>query len=138
MTFFEKERRLYDAVHASDAQEVRAALADGADVHVGKDRLIIDAAEIGNVGIVQILLDAGANPKARIGQKIDMVFGRQHDPKPRALIAAEDEGHTEVVNVLNAWLQEDKPRQMTAKSISAHRSPDKRTGPKTQTGYSPT
>jgi len=137
MTFYEKEQRLYKAVQASDAKEVRAALLDGADVHVGRDRFIIDAAEIGNLEIVKILLEAGANPKARIAQKIDMVWGTEHEPKPRALIAAEDEGHAEVADLLKAWLQEyDSLRKLAAKSVSSRPSRHPSKGP--QTTYSPT
>ena len=65
----------------------------------GIDDRLIDAAGYGEVAMVELLLDRGADIEAR------------DDDGETALMAASEEGHDEVAAVLRAWVAKHRPRR---------------------------
>jgi uncharacterized protein len=93
---------LYEAVESGDIEQVKAALAAGADVNMlGPERRtpLIEAAGLGRLELVQLLLSAGAEPRWRDAND------------ETALLRAAANGHLAVARVLSP-MAEDEEREL--------------------------
>jgi hypothetical protein len=55
------QNKLVDAIFMGSLKEVKRLLIEGADVHAGNDRALLNACITGNLGIVKLLVAYGAN-----------------------------------------------------------------------------
>lgn len=90
---------LYDAVEAGDLEAVAQQLAAGADVNEigpGDRTPLIEAARAGNLALVRLLLEAGAEPMLKDGEQ------------ESAVLKAAANGHHDVCAVLLPLASEDE------------------------------
>lgn len=101
---------LFEAVQAADAEALTKLAAEVRDVNEGFEAgrtALIEAAARGEVGLVRILLEAGADPSLK------------DDEHETAMLKAAANGHTDAVHVLAPMATEDE-RDMARAFLKAH------------------
>ena len=102
------ERRLREAAHAGDEQQVRDLLAQGVDVNAGHGEPLIEAVLAGQAGMVRLLLERGADPNAKDeehGVTVLMYAAEEADVEiVRLLLTAGADPHARDWMGRNAWM----------------------------------
>ena len=100
---------LYDAVEAGDLKAAKKQIAAGEDVNQqgpGDKTPLIEAARVGNLAMVELLLEAGAEPMLKDGEQ------------ESAVLKAAANGHHDVCELLLPLASEDE-RGMAAAFLGA-------------------